>query len=346
MIVSQPLSCRAGCCKRVEERAGRRAARMATGLGGALSLALAGGATPLFAQSYPEKPVRIVVNVSAGGGVDTTARVVAKHLSSVFKQPVVVDNRTGAGGSIGIELVAKAPPDGYTLLVCSSGIVTNAAFRPENYDPVRDFQPESNLVSMPYILVVTPSLDVKSVRDLVAMAKAKPGTLRYATSGVGGIIHLGSELLEMLSKTDMVSVPYKGSADAYPAVANGDVHWMIGASISALPLVHAGRLRAIAVTSAQRSKALPNLPTVAESGVPGFEVVGWFAMFAPHGTPMPIVERLSTEARRGLQDSKFARAGEAQGNEVVASSPSELAHLVKTELATWRKVVANAGLKQ
>jgi tripartite-type tricarboxylate transporter receptor subunit TctC len=347
MIIAKPSSSPLGGREREKKltRAGTpRTTR--TSLGAVLSLALTGGAAPLFAQSYPEKPIRIIVNVSAGGGVDTTARVVAQHLNSVFRQPVVVDNRTGAGGSIGIELVSKASPDGYTLLVCSSGIVTNAAFRPENYDPVRDFQPVSNLVSMPYIVVTTPSLAVKSVQDLIALAKAKPETLRYATSGVGGIIHLGSELFEMLSNTKMVSVPYKGSADAYPAVANGDVHWMIGASISALPLVNAGRLRALAVTSPQRSKALPNLPTVAESGVPGFEVVGWFAMFAPRGTPMPIVERLSAESRRGLQGSAFARTAEAQGNEVVGSSPSELARLVKTELETWRKVVANAGIKQ
>lgn len=309
-------------------------------------IAALGEVAPAFAQSYPHKPVRIVVNVTAGGGVDTTARVVAQHLASAFQQPFVVDNRTGAGGSIGIELVAKAPPDGYTLLICSSGIVTNAAFRPENYDPVRDFQPVSNLTSMPYILVTTPSLQVKSVRDLVAMAKAKPDTVRYATSGIGGIVHLASVRFEMLSNTKMVSVPYKGSADAYPAVANGDVHWFFGASISALPIVRSGRLHALAVTSAKRSEALPNLPTVAESGVPGFELVGWFAMFAPQGTPIAIAEKLSAEARRGLQQSEFARKGKAQGNEIVGSSPDELGSLVKTELATWRKVVANAGLKR
>jgi tripartite-type tricarboxylate transporter receptor subunit TctC len=301
---------------------------------------------PSFAQMYPERPVRIVVNVTAGGGVDMTARAVALHLNSTLKQPFVVDNRTGAGGSIGIELVAKAPPDGYTLLVCSSGIVTNAAFRPENYDPVRDFQPVSNLVSTPYIVVVTPSLPVKSVQDLVALAKARPGEVTYATSGVGSVVHLGSELLAMLSRTKMTSVPYKGVNDAYPAVANGDVNWMIGASISAMPLVKAGRLRALAVTSAKRAKALPDLPTIAESGVPGYDMVGWFGMFAPARTPKAIVERLSAEADRAIHQADFAARAEAQGTEVVGSSPGELAKLVKTELETWRKVVANAGLRQ
>jgi tripartite-type tricarboxylate transporter receptor subunit TctC len=204
----------------------------------------------------------------------------------------------------------------------------------------------SNLVSTPYILVVTPSLPVKSVQDLVALAKARPGEVTYATSGVGSVIHLGSELLVMLSKTKMTSVPYKGVNDAYPAVANGDVNWILGASISAMPLVKAGRLRALAVTSAKRAKALPDLPTIAESGVPGYDMVGWFGMFAPARTPKAIVGRLSAEANRGVHQPDFAARAEAQGTEVVGSSPGELAKLVKADLEKWRKVVANAGLRQ
>lgn len=309
-----------------------------------LCLAVSAVSAAVSAQSYPQRPVRIVVNVTAGGGVDTTARVVAQHLNAVTKQPFVVDNRTGAGGSIGIELVAKATPDGYTLLVCSSGIVTNAAYRPQSYDPVRDFQPIGNLTSTPYLVVVTPALPVRSIKDLVAAAKAKPGTVSYATSGAGSITHLGASLLPMLSGTQMLSVPYKGVADAYPAVARGDVNWMIGATLSALPLVKAGRLRAIAITSARRSKALPDLPTVAESGIPGYEVVGWFGMFAPAGTPTSIVEWLSAEARRGLQRPEFASVAEAQGTEIIGSTPAELARVVKSEMAIWVKVVKNAGI--
>jgi tripartite-type tricarboxylate transporter receptor subunit TctC len=311
----------------------------------ALAIILLGAAQAPDAQSYPQRPVRIVVNVTAGGGVDTTARVVAQHLTSVLKQPFVVDNRTGAGGSIGIELVAKSAPDGHTLLICSSGIVTNAASRPQNYDPIRDFQPVSNLTSTPYIVVVTPSLPVKSIKDLIELAKSKPGAVSYATSGAGSITQLGAELLPLLSGTKMLSVPYKGVADAYPAVASGDVNWMIGAAISSLPLVKAGRLRAIAITTARRSKALPDLPTVAESGVPGYEVVGWFAMFAPAGTPMAIVEKLSAEARRALQRPDFAHMAEAQGTEILGSSPQELARVVKAEVEIWRKVVGNLGTR-
>ena len=310
-----------------------------TAAGAALSAMLLAPSPSAVAQSYPERPVRIVVNVTAGGGVDTTARVVAQHLYSVFNQPFIVDNRTGAGGAIGIELVTKAAPDGYTLLICSSGIVTNAAYRKVNYDPVRDVQPVSNLTSTPYIVVVTPSLPAKSIKELVELAKAKPGTVSYATSGLGSITHLGSALLPMLSGTKMVNVPYKGVADAYPAVANGDVNWMIGAAISSLPLIKAGRLRALAITTPKRSKALPDIPTTAESGLPGYEVIGWFGFFAPAGTPMALVEKLSAEAKRGLLRPEFARRAEAQATEILGSSPEELARVVKAEIEIWRKVV-------
>jgi len=299
-----------------------------------------------YAQTYPQRPVRIIVNVSAGGGVDMTARALALHFGSVFKQPFIVDNRTGAGGSIGIELVAKASADGHTLLACSSGIVTNAAFRPENYDPVRDFQPVTNMVATPYILVVSPSLPVKSVRDLVALAKAKPGVVKYGTSGVGGILHLSSEMLAILSNTKMSSVHFKGVNEGYPAVAIGDVDWMVGASISAMPLVKAGRLRALAVTSGKRAKALPDLPTIAESGVPGYDMMGWFGLFAPARTPGAIIEKLNAEAKQGLNQPDFVARAEAQGTEIVASSAAELGRLVKSELETWRKVVAKVDLKQ
>jgi len=318
---------------------------LGVGTAAVLGLALAGPARAAEVQNYPQRPVRIVVNVTAGGGVDTTARVVAQQLTSTFKQPFIVDNRTGAGGAIGIEMVAKAAPDGHTFLVCSSGIVTNAAYRPQNYDPVRDFQPVSNLTSTPYIVVVTPSLPVKSIKDLIALAKAKPNVVSYATSGAGSITHLGAGLLPLLSGTQMLPVPFKGVADAYPAVANGDVNWMIGAAISSLPLVKAGRLRALAITTAQRSKVLPDLPTVAESGLTGYEVVGWFAMFAPAGTPMAIVEKVNAEAKRGLLRPEFTAVAEAQGTEILASSPQELARVVKAEMEIWRKVVSASGGK-
>ena len=313
--------------------------------GAGLLIALLCATVPSNAQPYPQRPVRIVVNVTAGGGVDRTARVVAQHFHTVWNQPFVVDNRTGAGGSIGVELVVKAAPDVYTLLICSSGVVTNAAYRPQSYDPVRDLQPVSVLTATPYIVVTTPSLLAATVKELVALAKAKAVSVSYASSGTGSITHMGAELLAVLAGTRMLHVPYKGVADAYPAVASGDVNWMLGATISSLPLIKAGRLRGIAVTTPTRSKALPDLPTVAESGVPGYEVVGWFGMFAPVGTPMPLVERLSAEAKRALQAPEVVRRAEAEGTEIVGGSPQELALVVKAEVERWRGLVSKPGMK-
>ncbi|HJQ64197.1 MAG TPA: tripartite tricarboxylate transporter substrate-binding protein, partial [Burkholderiales bacterium] len=226
-------------------------------------------ALPLFAPAlafaapnYPARPVRIVVPVPAGGGVDSLARVVGQHFNALWGQPFIVDNRPGAGGSLGAEIVSRATPDGYTLMVSSSSYVTNAAIRKTPYDPIRDFQPITKLTTNPYIVVVTPSFPAKTVNDLVALAKAKPGAINYASSGMGGVLHLGAELLTALTHTRMTHIPYKGVADGYPAVMTGQVNWMLGSPISAQPLIKAGRLRGIAVTGAKRLKALPELPTI------------------------------------------------------------------------------------
>jgi tripartite-type tricarboxylate transporter receptor subunit TctC len=297
------------------------------------------------AQSYPQRPVRIIVNVTPGGGVDAVARIAAQHYQSVWHQPFVVDNRTGAGGSIGVELVARATPDGYTLLVCSSGVVTTAAVRPQNYDPVRDLQPVTVLTAAPYIVLTTPSLPVGNVKDLIALAKSKPGRVSFASAGNGSIVHMTAELLIALSGTEMLHVPYKGVADAYPAVASGDVNWMVGAPVSALPLVRGGRLKALAVTSAKRSQLLPDLPTVAESGLPGYDVRGWFGMFAPAGTAAAIVKQLNAEARRAFQTPDVTRRMAAEGTEIVLSSPQEFAAEVKAESQRWRELVKKTRIQ-
>ena len=309
----------------------------------ALSMALV--YAPANAQAYPQRPVRIIVNVTAGGGVDALARIAAQHYTQVWGQPFVVDNRAGAGGSIGVELVAKAAPDGYTLLVTSSGVVTNAAIRPQGYDPVRDLQPISRLTSNPYIVILTPSLPAASVKELIALAKTKPGGLSFASAGIGSIVHMGAELVTVLAGVPMTHVPYKGVADAYPAVAAGQADWMIGSPISALPLIRAGRLKAIAVTSKVRAKALPELPTVAESGVPGYDVVAWFGMFAPARTPPAIVAQLSAEARRSLQTPEVARRMEIEGTDVVGNTPQQFAVEVKVEFDKWRELVKKTGMK-
>lgn len=294
---------------------------------------------------YPVKPVRIIVNVTPGGGVDNVARVAAQHYHAVWGQPFVVDNRTGAGGSIGVELVAKAASDGYTLLVCSSGVVTNAAIRPQGYDPVRDLQPVTILTSAPYLLLTTPSLPVSNVRDLIALAKAKPGGVSFASAGTGSIIHMTAELLVTLSGTRMLHVPYKGVADAYPAVVSGDVNWIIGAPVSALPLVRAGRLKAIAVTSGTRSKLLPDLPTVAEGGVAGYDVRGWFGMFAPAGTPPAIIDKLAAEVIKAVRHPDTVKRFTALGIDAVGSTPEEYAANIRSEIEKYARVAKAAGVK-
>lgn len=302
-------------------------------------------ASPPAGPAYPLRPVRVVVPVSAGGGVDSLARLIGQHFNAVWSQPFVVDNRVGAGGAIGVEIAAKAAPDGHTLLVSSSSLVTNAAVRKVGYHPVRDFQPVTKLTTNPYILVTTPALPVSSIQQLVALAKSRPGSVTYASSGTGGVLHLGAELLCALTGTQMTHVPYKGVADGYPAVISGQVNWILGSPISALPLIKAGRLKGVAVTGAVRSRALPELPTIAESGVPGYEVNAWFGLFVPARVAPAIVARLHAEARTAILNPAVARRMDAEGTEVVGNPPVEFAAEVKKEFDKWRVLVSSAGLK-
>jgi tripartite-type tricarboxylate transporter receptor subunit TctC len=297
------------------------------------------------AGAYPSRPVRIIVPLSPGGGVDILARIVAQHYHALWGHPFIVDNRPGAGGNIGYETVARAQPDGYTLLVSASGIVTNAAVRETGFDPVRDFRAISKLTANPYVLVTTPSLPVSSVRDLLALAKSKPGQVTYGSSGVGGILHLASELFCALAGVQMTHVPYKGVAEAYPAVASATVNWVLGSPISALPLLRAGRLKGIAISGPVRIKTLPDLPTIAESGVPGYDVTTWFGLFAPARVPPDIVARLQAEARKVVLSPEVARRLEAEGADAIANSPEEFAADVAREYEKWRGLVKKAGIK-
>jgi tripartite-type tricarboxylate transporter receptor subunit TctC len=307
----------------------------------ALCLGIAGA----NAQQYPVRPVRVVVPLTPGGGVDTIARVVAEHASQALGQRFIVDNRPGAGGSIGVETVARAAPDGHTLLVSSSSMVTNAAIQTVRYDPIRDFQPVTKLTSNAYILLVTSSLPVSSVKDLVALARSKPGQVSYASSGVGAVLHLGAELLCVMAGVQMNHVPYKGVADAYPAVISGQVNWVLGNPLSALPQMKAGRMKGIAVTGLARMKSLPDLPTIAESGVPGYSVDAWFGLFAPARVPPRIIETLRQEASRAIHAPEIERRMQAQGTDVVGNPPKEFAAQVKAEYEKWRSLVQKAGLK-
>ncbi|MEQ1775832.1 MAG: tripartite tricarboxylate transporter substrate binding protein [Burkholderiales bacterium] len=309
--------------------------------------ALAAGSAQAQQTSYPQRPVRIIVNVSAGGGVDSLARITGSHMSAVWGQPFVVDNRAGAGGSIGNELAAKSTPDGYTLLVTSGTVITSAANRtqgPQGYDPVRDFQAVTRLTSNPYIVCVTPALPVKSIGELIALAKTKSGGVSYGSAGNGSIVHLGAALVASMAGVNMVHVPYKGVTEVYPAVASGQVDWVIGSPISALPLIKAGRMRGIAVTSAARARAQPELPTVAESGVPGYDVVAWFGMLAPAKTPMVIIDKLQAEAKRALQSPEVVRRMDVEGTDIVGNTPQAFAAEIKAEFEKWRGVVKKAGL--
>ena len=287
----------------------------------------------------------MVVPLTPGGGVDILARIVADHYSQVLGQRFIVDNRPGAGGSIGVETVAKAAPDGHTLLVSSSSMVTNAAIQSVRYDPIRDFQPVTKLTSNAYILLTTTSLPVSSVKDLVALARSQPGNVTYASSGTGGVLHLGAELLCALAGVRMNHVPYKGVADAYPAVISGQVNWVLGNPISALPLIKAGRMKGIAVSGAARMKVLPELPTIAESGVPGYAVDAWFGLFAPARVPPRIIEKLYVEASRAVRAPELERRMQAEGADVVGNPPQEFAAQVRAEYEKWRSLVAKAGLK-
>jgi tripartite-type tricarboxylate transporter receptor subunit TctC len=262
----------------------------------------------------------------------------------VWGQPFVIDNRTGAGGSIGNELVAKAAPDGYPLVVSSGTLITSAAIRPQGYDPVRDFQAVTRLTSNPYIVCVTPALPVKSVSELITLAKTKSGGVSYGSAGTGSIVHMGSALLASMAGVNMVHVPYKGVTEVYPAVASAQVDWVIGSPISALPLIKAGRMKGIAVTSATRARAQPDLPTVAESGVPGYDVTAWFGMLAPAKTPMAIVDKLQAEAKRALQSPEVVRRMDVEGTDIVGNTPTVFAAEVKAEFDKWRGVVKKGGL--
>ncbi len=313
---------------------------------------LLGLAVPMWAQAqgqatYPQRPVRVIVNLSAGGGVDIVARIVAQHMSGAFGQTFVVDNRTGAGGAIGSELAAKATPDGYTLLVSSNTVVTTAALRTsgtQGYDPVGDYQAVTKLTSNPYLICVTPNLPVANIAELLALAKTKPGALSYGSAGTGSILHMTSALLVAMANVPMLHVPYKGVAEVYPAVVSGQINWVVGSPISALPFIKAGRLRGIAVTSATRMRTQPELPTVAESGVPGYEVIAWYGMFAPAKTPMDIALKLQTESRRGLQAPEVLRRMDAEGTDVVGSTPQQFSQEVKAEFEKWRGLARKLGL--
>ena len=302
-------------------------------------------ALPCAAADFPVKPVRLLVPFSAGGGTDITARALAQKLGERWGHQVVVDNRPGAAGDIGAEIVAHAVPDGYTLLAITATHTVSAALRSKPaYDLLRDLTPLSQVTSLPYMLVVHPSLPAKTVRELIVLAKAKPGGLTYGSSGIGSLAHLAGALLATSSGAQVLYSPDKGSAPAVADVMGGQLD-MAFPSILQATQVRSGRLRALAVTSLKRSAALPDVPTISESGVPGYEINQWNGLLAPPGLPAELVVRLSGDINEvlGLPEVK-ARLG-ADGSEAVGTTPQAFARLLRDEIAKWKKLSKDAGIK-
>ena len=297
-------------------------------------------------QAYPSKPVRIVVPFPPGGVSDVFARILGQKLTASLGQPFLVDNRGGAGGNIGTDMVAKSPPNGYTLLITSSALAINPGLYPKlPYDLKRDFAPITLIATVPNILCIHPSLPVKSVRELIALAKARPGQLNFASSSSGSSNHLSGELLNATAGVKITHVPYKGGGPMLTALLSGEVTIGFLTPVNALSPIKAGRFRALAVTSLKRLQVLPDVPTMIESGVKDFESIQWFAALAPAGTPRDIVTRLNAELAKALNAPDMRERAAAEGAELAGSSPDALAAFLDTEVAKWARVIRISGAK-
>lgn len=309
-------------------------------------LGLACGAAALAQSNYPTRPIRIIVPQSPGASTDLTARLIGQRLSTALGQPVIVDNRPGAGSIIGTDLVAKATPDGYTLLVVASSITLNPTLHKNlPFNPVRDLAPITQLSSFPNMLTAHPSLPVKNVKELIALLKAKPGTINYGSSGTATGTHLSAELFKYMTGTDMVHVPYKGGGPAVQALLAGQVQLNFATIVSVLPHVKAGKLRAIAVTTLKRSPSLPEVPTIAESGVPGYDHGPWNGFLAPARTPSEVIGRLNRETAQILHLPEVKSIFVNEGAEPVGNKPEEFGAIIRNETAKWAKVIQAAGIR-
>ncbi len=316
----------------------------AWGVGAVAALTMAGGMA-IAQEKYPTRAVRLIVPFAPGGGADIAGRTIAAKLSERLGQQFLPDNRPGAGGNVGIEIANKAPPDGYTLLLVSSGYGANPSLYKLSYDPVNGFEPITLVSQQPFVLVVHPSLPVRSVKELIALAKAKPGSLNYASSGAGGIIHLGTEYFKSIAGIDMVHIPYKGGNTAHNDLVAGYVQFYFGTILSTLPMVRSGKLRALGVSTEKRNAALPDVPSVAEAGVPGFAFGGWYAVLAPARTPKEITTLLNREIVALLQAADVKDRFTAEGSTVVASTPEQLRQHLQQDIDKWAKVVKAANIR-
>ncbi len=310
----------------------------------ALLLAFIGGAA--CAQNFPVKPVRIVIGFPPGGATDVSARAVAQKLTESFGQQVIVDNRPGAASNIGAELVARAAPDGYTLFMGSvSTSINPSLYSKLGYDALKDFAAVTQIANTPFLLVVHPSMPARNVKELVAFAKARPGQINYATAGTGSGGHLFAELFRSLAGIEIVSVAYRGAAAATVDVMAGQVPMMFDNILTTLPLARSGKLRALAVSTAQRSEIASDIPTVAEAGLPGYDANAWFGMFVPAATPRERIDRLHGEIAKGLQTPDMHERLRSLGATPVGSTPAQFAEFFRVEVAKWAKVVKAAGVR-
>ena len=304
-------------------------------------------ALSVCAQDYPAKPIRLIVPFAPGGGNDTVARAVAQQLGASLGKPVIVDNRAGAGGVVGAELAARSAPDGYTLFL---GGVGSHAVNPNlharlPYDPINDFAPITLIASAPSVLVVHPSVRANTIQEFTALAKANPGTLNYASNGNGSSAQLAAGLYESMAGVRMVHVPYKGLAPALVDLLSGEVQLMFSSMVAIIPHIKAGRLRALAVTGKKRSPLLPELPTLAESGLPGYEAGSWYGILAPAGTPAAVVARLNLEINKALKQPEVRERLAAEGAEAIAGTPEEFTAHIRDELARVRKIMRDGGIR-
>jgi len=311
------------------------------------ALSVLAAAEGVNAQSYPSKPIRLVVGFPAGGPTDIVSRTLAPRMSEALGQPILVDNRGGAGGVIATEQVAKSPPDGYTVLMGTIGGIAVAMSLVPNrgYDTLRDLAPITQAVTVTNLLVVHPSVPAKNVKELLAIARSKPGRLNYASSGNGTVTHLAGELFKLMGNVDITHIPFKGGAPALTALISGEVDLSYENSLVVTPHVKAGKVKALAVTGLKRSQLMPELPTISESGLPGYNASGWYGLFVPAATPKPIVARLYEEAAKALRQRDVVRTLSSQGAEPVGDTPEAFSKFVRAEIDKWANLVRVAKMK-
>jgi len=300
---------------------------------------------PAHAQSYPNRAVRVLVPLSAGGGMDTVARGLGQRLGDVLGQSFVVDNRPGAGSQIALEILAASAPDGHTLMMISATTVVHPILYKSRFDILRDFAPVSQVSAQGYVLVVHPAVPVKSVAELVQYLRANPGKLNYGSSGIGSPIHMSGELFQIATGTRMIHIPFKGMGAAYNDLVGGHVELSFPTIISSIPHINAGRLRALAVTPATRVPALPDIPTMAEAGVPGVVVLNWYGLIAPARTPKRVIDQLAGETIKAMQAPDMTKRLVAEGSTAVGSSPQQFAAHLRAEHELWSRVIKQAGIR-